>query len=380
MAREQRGVARLVGSIVNPVVESVDLDAVLSGLDLNTLLTQVDLNQLLAQVDLNQLLGRIDLNAVLARLDMDALLARIDPAALIDRIDPDALVARIDIDALVARVSVGAIVEQVDVDALITKVDVDALVQRVDVAALVDRVDVGALVNRVDVAALVDRVDVNGLVSRVDIPGVVEQVRIGNMVTQSATGVATTAIDAIRRRFDRLDDRIATVCDRILSRTPSPNATILAGAASRLAAYAIDAALIPVLFGFGVSVFSYIANLFLTDDVDVSAGHGVGWLIGAFAWSILYFWASWATSGRTIGMGVLGICVTAADGSDLPAGRALLRSLLFPFSFVLGLGFIGLFVDRERRALHDLGARSMVVRVSGFAPELPERVGRAVPA
>jgi uncharacterized RDD family membrane protein YckC len=67
-------------------------------------------------------------------------------------------------------------------------------------------------------------------------------------------------------------------------------------------------------------------------------------------------------SGRTPGMALLGIRVVRADGTVLPPKQAVLRSLVFPLSFLLfGLGFIGILVQHEHRALHDLIAGSAVV-------------------
>jgi uncharacterized RDD family membrane protein YckC len=54
--------------------------------------------------------------------------------------------------------------------------------------------------------------------------------------------------------------------------------------------------------------------------------------------------------------------VVRADGTVLPPKQGVLRSLVFPLSFLLfGLGFIGILVQHEHRALHDLIAGSAVV-------------------
>ena len=67
-------------------------------------------------------------------------------------------------------------------------------------------------------------------------------------------------------------------------------------------------------------------------------------------------------SGRTFGMAVLGIRVIRVDGSDLGPRRAVVRALMFPLSFLLcGLGFFGILVQREHRALHDLIAGTAVI-------------------
>ena len=61
-------------------------------------------------------------------------------------------------------------------------------------------------------------------------------------------------------------------------------------------------------------------------------------------------------------MALLGIRVIRADGTVLPPKQGVLRSLVFPLSFLLfGLGFIGILVQHEHRALHDLIAGSAVV-------------------
>jgi uncharacterized RDD family membrane protein YckC len=79
-------------------------------------------------------------------------------------------------------------------------------------------------------------------------------------------------------------------------------------------------------------------------------------------WEFTYFGYSWAVSGRTFGMAALGIRVVGADGSVLEPRRGIVRALVFPLSFLLcGLGFLGILVQREHRALHDLIAGTAVV-------------------
>jgi uncharacterized RDD family membrane protein YckC len=76
----------------------------------------------------------------------------------------------------------------------------------------------------------------------------------------------------------------------------------------------------------------------------------------------LYFAYPWAVSGQTPGMAVLGIRVVRADGTVLPPSHAIVRTLAFPLSFLLcGLGFLGILVQREHRALHDLIADTAVI-------------------
>lgn len=134
-----------------------------------------------------------------------------------------------------------------------------------------------------------------------------------------------------------------------------------AGAVSRFAAYAIDLAVSTGAFWVALEAISF--------GVQVVTGHGVSWnrssgvVAGVFvAWQFLYFGYSWATAGRTVGMGVLGVRVVRADGAVLEPRRAAVRALVFPLSFLCcGLGLLGILVQRENRALHDYIAGTAVV-------------------
>jgi uncharacterized RDD family membrane protein YckC len=87
------------------------------------------------------------------------------------------------------------------------------------------------------------------------------------------------------------------------------------------------------------------------------------WVVLAFwGWEFLYFAYFWTTSGKTPGMTLLGVRVVGRDGSDVGARRGLVRTLVFPLSFLLlGLGFLGILFGRDRRALHDSIAGTAVV-------------------
>lgn len=134
-----------------------------------------------------------------------------------------------------------------------------------------------------------------------------------------------------------------------------------AGGVSRFAAYAIDLAVSTGVFWVTLEAISF--------GVQIVTGHGVSWnrssgvVAGIFvAWQFLYFGYSWATAGRTVGMGVLGVRVVRADGAVLEPRRAVVRALVFPLSFLLcGLGLLGILLGRENRALHDLIAGTAVI-------------------
>ena len=134
-----------------------------------------------------------------------------------------------------------------------------------------------------------------------------------------------------------------------------------AGAVSRFVAYAIDVAVATAAFVLGLAGASYA--------VQILTGHKVSWnrsdaaVAVVFAlWQFLYFAYSWAVSGRTPGMALLGVRVVRADGATLDPLHAILRALVFPLNFLLlGLPFLVILVQRERRGVADLIAGSAVI-------------------
>ena len=134
-----------------------------------------------------------------------------------------------------------------------------------------------------------------------------------------------------------------------------------AGSVSRFLAYAIDLLVSSGVFTLALAAVSYV--------VQIVTGKQVSWnrqdivvVVLYVAWEFFYFGYSWAVSGRTLGMAVLGVRVVRADGAAAEPRRGVVRSLVFPLSFLLlGLGFLGILVQRERRALHDLIAGTAVI-------------------
>jgi uncharacterized RDD family membrane protein YckC len=134
-----------------------------------------------------------------------------------------------------------------------------------------------------------------------------------------------------------------------------------AGAVSRLLAYLVDLAVSSAVFALGLNVTSLVAQLVTGHAVDWNRSNIVVAIIFA-CWQFFYFGYSWAASGRSFGMAVLGVRVVRADGTTLGTWRGFLRALVFPLSFLFcGLGFVGILLDRRHRALHDLIAGSAVV-------------------
>src|SRR6478609_794731 len=148
--------------------------------------------------------------------------------------------------------------------------------------------------------------------------------------------------------------------------SPTPAQTVTAqgdyaGSVSRFLAYAIDLFASSAVYTLVLAAISYV--------VQIVSGKQVSWnrqdivvVVTYVAWEFFYFGYSWAVSGRTFGMAALGVRVVRADGLVLEPRQGIVRALVFPLSFLLfGLGFLGILVQREHRALHDLIAGSAVI-------------------
>jgi uncharacterized RDD family membrane protein YckC len=134
-----------------------------------------------------------------------------------------------------------------------------------------------------------------------------------------------------------------------------------AGFVSRFVAYVVDSGTSTGVFMLVLATASFAAS--------VLVGHPISWsrndtvvAIAFVCWQFVYYAYSWAANGKTFGMALLGVRVVRADGADAGVQRAIIRTLAFPLSFLLcGLGFAGILVGRDRRALHDVIAGTAVV-------------------
>ena len=134
-----------------------------------------------------------------------------------------------------------------------------------------------------------------------------------------------------------------------------------AGAVSRFLAYVTDVAVGTAVYVLAVAGAGFVVSVVTSKSVSWNRANIVVEIL-YFAWMFLYFAYSWAASGKTLGMAALGVRVVSADGADASARQAVIRTLAFPLSFLLlGLGFLGILVQKDRRALHDLIAGTAVV-------------------
>jgi uncharacterized RDD family membrane protein YckC len=368
-----------IASVVVPVVaDAVDPDDLVDRIDVNALIDRIDVDAVLDRIDVNALVSRLDVDALLARVDVDALMSRIDLDRLVGRIDVDAIADRIDVERIVSRLDLDAIVDQVDVARVIDRVDLDEVVARVDLDAAVARVDLNAAADRIDVDRVVDRVDVDAIAASLDIDAI---------VAESTKGAVGRFIDLLRRQVVGIDEITMRAVNRLLRRDyaslpagpplaaghealDGDGATMsgrYAGPVSRLGALGLDVFLISSTFTLLLAGVDYLLDVLFGTTVDPNGGWLPGLLLLLYGFT--YFWFSQALTGRTISQALVGIKVISSDGEPLSPGAAAIRTIVLPFSFLLfGVGALMALVDRRRRALQDVVARSSVVYDWGDRP------------
>lgn len=244
---------------------------------------------------------------------------------------------------------------------------------------VVGAVDVGEVIGQVDMDQVVSEIDVNSVVDRVDIEKLMAQANIDSIVRDASRGVFARGIDAVRRQVVGLDAILVGAINRLFRRPRMDSAVAqsgtmtgqTAGGVSRLAAFFLDGAVLAAAFAVTTAVVAYLTRLFFNEATDISAP---GLLVfgGYSIFSFLYFWIGLSITGRSIGKGVVGLKVVARNGTPITPGRAFVRQLVYPISFILGLGLIPIVLGKNRRALHDWAGRDKVLYDWGDRPaELP---------
>ena len=135
---------------------------------------------------------------------------------------------------------------------------------------------------------------------------------------------------------------------------------LLRGSSDAFAALLFDAFVSHLLFALITFTVIVMVAVFTGKSVHLQIPVAAG-VPSDLAWLFLYFFISWATVGKTLGMNLVGLQVVRRDGTKLHAGKAAVRTLVFPLSFIFGLGLIGIVVGREHRALHHVAAGTVVV-------------------
>jgi uncharacterized RDD family membrane protein YckC len=134
-----------------------------------------------------------------------------------------------------------------------------------------------------------------------------------------------------------------------------------AGFASRFAAFVTDMVVLTGIFMLILAAVNFAASILTGKSIDFNRSDT--WVVIAYlAWGFIYFAHFWGLNGRTAGGALFGLQVLTSDGGDVSGRRAIGRTLAFPLSFlILGLGFLGILLGDQRRALHDVMAGTVVV-------------------
>jgi uncharacterized RDD family membrane protein YckC len=135
-----------------------------------------------------------------------------------------------------------------------------------------------------------------------------------------------------------------------------------AGAVSRLAAFAADVGASWGLYTLGVALLNAAIKL-VTGHSFTLSNHQLAAFIVLTVWEFLYYTYQWAVSGKTLGMAILGLQVVTAQGGPISGRQAVFRTIGLGFTlfFTLGIGFLGIVFQPDRRALNDFIAGTAVV-------------------
>jgi uncharacterized RDD family membrane protein YckC len=134
-----------------------------------------------------------------------------------------------------------------------------------------------------------------------------------------------------------------------------------AGAISRLVAFGADVGASWGLYTLGVALVNAAVKLASGRGYTLS-NHRIAAVAVLTGWEFIYFAYQWAVSGKTVGMALFGIQVVTKQGAPISPRQAVLRTIGLGLTLLtLGIGFLGIVYQRERRALDDFVAGTAVV-------------------
>jgi hypothetical protein len=108
--------------------------------------------------------------------------------------------------------------ELIDLDDIMQHVDIEKLLDRIDIEAIINKVDMNAVLARVDLQGLMEKIDLNEVVSKVDLDALVTQTDLGKIIAQSTGGMASEAVDLVRRQGVGVDQFVERWAVRIRRR------------------------------------------------------------------------------------------------------------------------------------------------------------------
>jgi uncharacterized RDD family membrane protein YckC len=159
-------------------------------------------------------------------------------------------------------------------------------------------------------------------------------------IAKQGIGLVEDLRRGVRSAARRVDTVVERVARGILRRPQREGRPIYAGAASRLLALAIDAA---IVWGSLLIISAAIAFLIsVFESGDEHAGI-TAIALGAFAWFLIahtYLVVFWSGAGRTPGMSFVALRMLSDDADRVTPMQAIRRAIWMPISAIpLGLGF-----------------------------------------
>ena len=105
----RRIVSTIGSNVASPLIESMDINAIVNEINWNDVIQQIDFNKIIEseQIDLNLLLDNIDVNRVLDRVDVNRHLSRVNYDQHLDNVDLNALIAKSNLEEIIARSTSG---------------------------------------------------------------------------------------------------------------------------------------------------------------------------------------------------------------------------------------------------------------------------------
>jgi len=187
---------------------------------------------------------------------------------------------------------------------------------------------------------------------RLVIKEVVESPEMTAALARQTTGLAEELVGNVRRRASTLDERL----ERRRRTVRSP----FAGVATRAAAFALDSAVVVLIYVSLSAMVALISSMVGTLRpawlVGVLLGSGFGLVAG------IYFVLFWSGAGQTPGMRLLRLRLRGPDGTPPSVGRALLRAIGTVIAIVpFFAGYLPVLFDARRRGVPDFLARTDVV-------------------
>jgi len=293
-----------LGTVLNPVLEYVDVNGVVQRINVDELAEKVDVNAVLDKIAINRLLDRVDFNRQLQRIDYDSVL---------ERVDMNEIVRRSDMGAILAQSTSGVFTPILD--AIRTQiVFVDLFLLRMTRFRIRDH----------------------------------------KGVLPPRPGASSTSRQRDRYPKGRMNKAIA-VQGRY------------AGFFSKAVAIFVDVMLITVSFALLTIILKLCWILFLGTSNEVAqqkvSRENLGIVILYCIFWFLCFFLGVLPTGQTLGMVFAGIRLRRSDGlDDFTAGQAAIRTLLLPLSLTVMpvLGLIG-YLRSDGRMLHDIVAGTGLV-------------------